>query len=137
MVVSINKQGFLLNPTNCAALATESTVTSTFGATQSLSSPFQVGNCNLLKFKPAFKAATSSKTSKANGASLETTLNQVPRAGEPQVGQGAAAQGAALAPDDAAESVPGGDVRSRLPQLSERLVRRRRAREHADAARAN
>jgi hypothetical protein len=76
--VSINKQGFLLNPTSCAAMSTDTTVTSTFGATQNLSSPFQVGNCNLLKFKPAFKATTSSKTSKANGASLETTLNEVP-----------------------------------------------------------
>jgi hypothetical protein len=78
LTVSINKQGFLLNPTNCSALSTDSTVTSTFGASQNLSSPFQVGNCNLLKFKPAFKATTSSKTSKANGASLETTLNEVP-----------------------------------------------------------
>jgi hypothetical protein len=78
VTVSINKQGFLLNPTSCAAMATESTVTSTFGATQNLSSLFQVGNCNLLKFKPAFKAVTSSRTSKANGASLETTLNEVP-----------------------------------------------------------
>jgi hypothetical protein len=76
--VSINKQGFLLNPTNCSALATDTTVASTFGATQNLSSPFQVANCNLLKFKPAFKATTSSKNSKANGASLETTLNEVP-----------------------------------------------------------
>jgi hypothetical protein len=78
VTVSINKQGFLLNPTSCAAMATDSTLTSTFGATQNLSSPFQVGNCNLLKFKPAFKAVTSSRTSKANGASLETTLNEVP-----------------------------------------------------------
>jgi hypothetical protein len=76
--VSINKQGFLLNPTNCSALATDSTLTSTFGATQSLSTPFQVGNCNALKFKPAFLAKSDAKTSKANGASLETTLNAVP-----------------------------------------------------------
>jgi hypothetical protein len=76
--VSINKQGFLLNPTNCGVLSTDSTVTSTDGASQNLATPFQVGNCNLLKFKPAFKATTSSRTSKANGASLETTLNEVP-----------------------------------------------------------
>ncbi len=78
VTISINKQGFLLNPTNCSALSTDSIVTSTDGASQSLASPFQVGNCNLLKFKPTFKATTSSKTSKANGASLETTLNEVP-----------------------------------------------------------
>jgi hypothetical protein len=83
VTVSINKQGFLLNPTNCSAFATDSTLTGftpgvTGSVTQNISTPFQVGNCNLLKFKPAFKAATSSKTSKANGASLETTLNEVP-----------------------------------------------------------
>ena len=37
--------------------------------------PFQVGACGGLAFKPSFKAKTSAKTSKANGASLETTLN--------------------------------------------------------------
>jgi hypothetical protein len=74
--VAVNRRRFLFNPTNCGALATESTLTSTFGATQSLSSPFRVGNCNALAFKPSLKASTSSRTSKANGASLETTINQ-------------------------------------------------------------
>jgi len=73
--VEINKQGFLQNPTNCGVLATETTLTSTLGATQSLSSPFQVNSCNKLAFKPSFKAATGAKTSKANGASLETTID--------------------------------------------------------------
>jgi hypothetical protein len=79
--VNINKQGFLLNPTNCGVLATESTLSGIVGAglasgvTQNLSSPFQVSNCGALAFKPSFKSKTSAKTSKANGASLETTLN--------------------------------------------------------------
>jgi hypothetical protein len=79
--VSINKQGFLVNPTNCGVLATESTLSGIAGAglasgvTQNLSSPFQVGACGGLSFKPSFKSKTSAKTSKANGASLETTLN--------------------------------------------------------------
>jgi hypothetical protein len=79
---AVNKQGFLLNPTNCGALATESTLTgfilpqSAATATQTLSTPFQVGECGKLAFKPSFKASTFGKTSKANGASLETTINQ-------------------------------------------------------------
>jgi hypothetical protein len=79
--VNINKQGFLLNPTNCSVLQTESVLSGTTapnlaaGVTQSLSSPFQVGACGGLSFKPSFKSKTSAKTSKANGASLETTLN--------------------------------------------------------------
>jgi hypothetical protein len=73
--VEINKQGFLQNPTNCGVLQTETTLTSTLGATQSLLSPFQVNSCNRLAFKPTFGSATGAKTSKAKGASLETTIN--------------------------------------------------------------
>ena len=50
-------------------------LTSTFGATQGLSSPFQVEGCGSLPFKPSFKATTGANTSKLNGASLETTLD--------------------------------------------------------------
>lgn len=75
VTVNMNRQGFLVNPTNCGVLATETTLTSTLGAEQKLSTPFQVGNCKALAFKPKFGAATSAKTSKANGASLETTIN--------------------------------------------------------------
>ena len=80
VTVNINKQGFLQNPTNCGVFATETTLTSTMGTTQSLSTPFQVNNCGALAFKPSFGSATGAKTSKANGASLETTLN-VPAGG--------------------------------------------------------
>jgi hypothetical protein len=80
--VNINRQGFLINPTNCSAFNTESTLTgfitpgSSAGATQGpLLSSFQVNNCTALAFKPSFKAKTGAKTSKADGASLETTLN--------------------------------------------------------------
>jgi hypothetical protein len=73
--ISITRQGFMTNPTNCGVLATESTVTGSLGATASLSTPYQVGNCSALAFKPAFGAATSARTSKAGGASLETTIN--------------------------------------------------------------
>jgi len=81
VTVSINKQGFLQNPTNCGALATETTLTGftqlgvAGSATQNLSTPFQVANCTKLPFKPKLGAATGAKTSKANGASLETTIN--------------------------------------------------------------
>jgi hypothetical protein len=80
VTVAINKQGYLINPTNCGTFATESTVSgftpgSSAVATQNLSTPFQVNNCGGLAFKPSFKSKTSAKTSKANGASLETTLN--------------------------------------------------------------
>ncbi len=83
--VNVNKQGFLLNPTNCSLEATESTLTSTFGAVQEgLSSPFQAEGCSSLAFKPTFTASTSGKPSKANGASLVTTIKQ--GAGQANIG---------------------------------------------------
>ncbi len=80
--VEVDRPSFIFNPTNCSPLATESALTgfaqlpSSSGATQSLSSPFQVGACNALAFKPSFKVSTSAKTSKPIGASLQVNLLQ-------------------------------------------------------------
>lgn len=80
--VSVNRSGFLFNPTDCGALATESLISGFtllaggITGTQSLATPFGVTECNKEAFKPTFKAASSARTSKANGASIETTINQ-------------------------------------------------------------
>jgi hypothetical protein len=79
--VDVNRPGFLFNPTNCGPLATESTLTgftpgTSATATQSLSSPFQVGECGKLAFTPKLTASTRAKTSKAGGARLEVKLTQ-------------------------------------------------------------
>lgn len=76
--VSVNRPNFLVNPTNCGLLATETTLTSTFGATQLVSTPFQVSNCEQLAFSPSLSVSTSADFSKADGASLEVTLTQAP-----------------------------------------------------------
>jgi len=78
LTLSINRQGFERNPTNCGAFAVESTLTSTLGATQPLASPFQAEGCSALAFTPSFAASTSAKTSKANGASLQVNISQPP-----------------------------------------------------------
>ena len=74
--VAVTRPNFLFNPTNCAALATESTLLSTFNTSQSVSSPFQVSNCAGLPFTPVFKAATAAKTTRRGGASLQVNLTQ-------------------------------------------------------------
>ncbi len=74
--VEVNRPSFIFNPTNCGVLATESTLTSTFGATQGVSSAFQVAGCSALPFKPVFKVSASARTSKKNGASLQVSLTQ-------------------------------------------------------------
>jgi hypothetical protein len=74
--VAVNRPHFLLNPTNCGPLSTDSTLTSTFFGTVGASSPFQVGRCGALAFKPTFTASSNSRTSKLNGASLQVNVTQ-------------------------------------------------------------
>jgi len=76
--VAVNRQDFLFNPTSCAPLATESLLTSTFGAVQSLASPFQVGGCGALEFKPRVTVSTGGRPTKAGGASLTVAITQGP-----------------------------------------------------------
>lgn len=76
ITVDVNRPSFLFNPTSCGPLATESTLTSTLGAQQNVSSPFAVGDCAALAFKPSFRVSTAAKTSKQNGASLQVSLTQ-------------------------------------------------------------
>jgi hypothetical protein len=76
--VDVNRSNFLTNPTNCGALATQTTLTSTFAASDSLSSPLQVTGCGALKFTPKFSVSTSAKASRLGGASLTVKLTQPP-----------------------------------------------------------
>jgi hypothetical protein len=76
LTISINRQGFERNPTNCAELVTETTLTGSLGASSTVKTPFQAEGCGSLGFTPSFAATTSAKTSKVNGASLETTISQ-------------------------------------------------------------
>ncbi len=73
--LAINRQGFLVNPTNCAAMSTSSTLTSSQAATQAVSTGFQANNCSGLTFAPKFGASSNAKTSRANGAALVTNIN--------------------------------------------------------------
>ncbi len=68
--VAITRQGFLVNPTNCGVLSTNTTLTSSFGATQTLSAPFQATGCSSLVFKPSFTVGTNAKATRKNGPPL-------------------------------------------------------------------
>ena len=68
--VAIDRSNFMFNPTDCEPLAVGGTLTSTQGATASVSSHFQAANCAALPFKPVFSVSTQAKSSKQNGASL-------------------------------------------------------------------
>jgi hypothetical protein len=72
--VSVDRELFTFNPTDCNKMAIVSTLTSSQGATSQTAVPFQVTNCATLAFKPKFQVSTSGKTSRANGASLHVKL---------------------------------------------------------------
>ena len=78
----IDRDKFILNPTNCNPLSIQNTISGA-GANLTtladdvpvtLNSPFQAADCSNLAFKPSFNVSTSGKTSKANGASLTVKL---------------------------------------------------------------
>ena len=68
--VTIDRAGFMFNPTNCSPLSVTATITSSQDTSAGVSSPFEAANCASLPFKPSFKVSTQGSTSKANGASL-------------------------------------------------------------------
>ncbi len=75
LTVSVNRSNFMINPTNCGALDTTTVLTSTFGTTQSIPTPFQATGCDSLPFKPRLTASSSAKTSRANGAALNVKVS--------------------------------------------------------------
>ncbi len=72
--VSIDRPGFIFNPTDCNPQAITGTLTGGEGLLEPVSSRFQVTNCARLGFKPTFKVSTSGRTSRANGASIDAKL---------------------------------------------------------------
>jgi hypothetical protein len=74
--VTINRPGFIFNPTNCSPMSLTGDIAGDEGGSSSVSVPFQIANCANLKFTPKFTVSTSAKTSKALGASLTTKVEE-------------------------------------------------------------
>jgi hypothetical protein len=74
ITVNIDRPGFMFNPTSCNAQQVTGVISGSQNATATVASPFAVGGCQSLAFKPSFKVSTAGKTSKANGASLDVKL---------------------------------------------------------------
>jgi len=74
VLVSVNRPNFEFNPTNCSPMKIEGTISGAEGAKAAVSSPFQVGGCASLPFKPELSASTQGQASKANGASFDVTV---------------------------------------------------------------
>lgn len=76
--VTLNRNTYILNPTNCNPTSINATFTSTSGATSPASQRFQVGGCRELPFKPSFTVSTQGHASKAAGASLHVHVTSAP-----------------------------------------------------------
>jgi uncharacterized repeat protein (TIGR01451 family) len=72
--VTVDRPGFIFNPTNCAQQAIEGTLTGAQGAVAHIAAPFAVAGCKGLGFDPKFSVYTSGHTSRRNGASLLVKL---------------------------------------------------------------
>jgi hypothetical protein len=72
--VTIDRNSFTFNPTDCNPQSVTGSVGSVEGASSSVSVPFQVTNCAALKFAPKFAVSAGGKTTKAGGASLHVKL---------------------------------------------------------------
>jgi uncharacterized repeat protein (TIGR01451 family) len=82
--VTIDREGFIFNPTNCSQMRVTGTISGVMpstgapGSSVAVSSPFAVAGCKNLPFKPKFTVLTQAKTSKANGAYLHVKVASGP-----------------------------------------------------------
>jgi uncharacterized repeat protein (TIGR01451 family) len=87
--ITIDRAGFIFNPTSCNPMSITGTIDGNEGADAPVSSSFHVANCASLRFKPKFTVSTSGKTSELGGASLLVKLTDPPvpgRGSAPEAG---------------------------------------------------
>src|SRR4051794_25146190 len=72
--VDVNRPGFTLNPTSCAAAAVRARVVSFEGAIANPSSPFQVGSCASLGFSPRLSLSLKGSTKRRGHPALRAEL---------------------------------------------------------------
>jgi hypothetical protein len=72
--VTVDREKFTFNPTDCNKMQIVGTLSSSQGAASAVATPFQVTNCAVLAFKPQLTVSTSGKTSRTAGASLSVKL---------------------------------------------------------------
>src|ERR1041385_774063 len=75
VLVSVDRPNFQFNPTNCAPMGIQGTLTGDEGASAPISPPFQVGGCESLPFSPKFSASAAGNASKANGTTFTVTVS--------------------------------------------------------------
>jgi hypothetical protein len=78
ITVTIDRPNFQFNPTSCEPKSISATLSGAQGGAETVSSPFQVGNCAALPFHPTLTASTKGDASKANGAAFTVKVSSSP-----------------------------------------------------------
>ncbi|HEY2333555.1 MAG TPA: hypothetical protein VGH58_00920 [Solirubrobacterales bacterium] len=74
VAIELSKSQFTLNPTSCDPMSISGVLTSTTGQSAALGSPFQVGGCNALGFKPSLAIKLKGGTRRGAHPALSATL---------------------------------------------------------------
>jgi hypothetical protein len=72
--IELAKPDFTLNPTSCDPMSVSGALTSVTGANAALSSPFQVGGCDALGFKPKLALKLKGATKRTGHPAITATL---------------------------------------------------------------
>jgi hypothetical protein len=72
--VTINRPGFIFNPTDCAQQRITAVISGSQGTQSEVSAPFAVAGCAGLSFGPKFKVSASGRSSRTEGTSLDAKL---------------------------------------------------------------
>lgn len=76
LTIYITHPNFMVNPTSCAQLVTDTSLTSTLAGAATLATPFQATGCEALSFTPQLRAYSSARHTRKLGASLQVTISQ-------------------------------------------------------------
>lgn len=78
VVLRMDRPGFVLNPTSCDPMELIGSAISPFGSSAGLKSPFQVGGCQALPFKPSLALSLSGAAARGSHPALKAVLTAKP-----------------------------------------------------------
>lgn len=78
LALSLDRPGFLLNPTSCSALTVHAVLDGDGGATAEPSAPFQAAGCGRLPFRPVVTAALSGTLAAGGKPALRAVITVPP-----------------------------------------------------------
>jgi|CZKG01.1.fsa_nt_gi hypothetical protein len=85
LTLDIDREGFIVNPTDCRPQAIDATLASAQGASAAVATHFQVAGCAKLAFKPRLTALADAKTTRLGGAYVHVKVVSGP--GQANVGK--------------------------------------------------